>query len=954
MDHVQPAINLARNKPVRASSFSNPYVPRLAVNGIGSEASRWLPRLGMASPHWLEVDLLEREEVGSVMLYFWRTGSPDDSVRFELQMEDEGRWLPIAGTAYSREYLEPIHLIFAEPVQARRFRIVFQDAFLSLVELQLYPPGHTPEPLAFLDEPALEQVVKNADYDPDVRVLVSQLGYHPEHRKQVVYLFGGTAAADTFEVLRADSGEAVFTGALTIVEDDFGIVQVGDFSEWTGEGEYRVRIGTDYSFRTFHIREHLWGEYQKLIALQYFGARRVGEDSVVGDYGDTMAVRWDDARTADGQYRYIGKGFADGDDLRRFCNASLIVAQYCLLKRTDPFWDTGDWIYEQVRWGLDGVLSFLGKDGLLRHGLHIRTPDIHYGTDGRFESGDEGLLIDPIHDEEENAYEYSTLNEEVIHTSLLIGPAEACLLYGERDPEFFERVKQLVIRGYRSIEQRFSPYPAKYSLSAWMWLNALMHELTGEALYKERAMEEAGRFMQLQVKDWHGDGILNARGWYRYTGSPDNDPWIGITPRYGKYSSLDSETRSPWGEKPEQEIMIVPWLYQGLFRMLDLFGDEEIEAGKQWRASIESYARDYLLAISKQNVYGLTPMKVGSAGLIRQKGTLSYQYHGEIGRMFHQLANGALLMKAGRLLGDRELLDAAWNHAYYFTGCNPLGIGAIYGLSGNIPSQQYKADTVGKAYPGAVCNGFNCISGSNDHAQFQYWEFYGYANLASLWFATEIGSRRFAGELELWPSEITEALHSASPEEHRRHTLPVRVKSGFTYRFAALPGNTEAEEQDLRQLEWLVNDTVGGNVHIGTVSPDGVYTAPYVEEERVVVVGVRYIDNLSVRAATEVTVMPAPHQAVQLSGRTDGQGTILEWIPVTGNVTGYTIWSRQSVSEQSVGTIFERIGFIELPEASSYEVKDNPLPGTEYLVKAYHRQGDKNYGFGPESNIVTV
>ncbi|RAV05041.1 hypothetical protein [Paenibacillus sp. YN15] len=41
------------------------------------------------------------------------------------------------------------------------------------------------------------------------------------------------------------------------------------------------------------------------------------------------------------------------------------MAQYCLLKETKPFWDKTDWIYEQVRWSLDGVLTFLGKNGLL-------------------------------------------------------------------------------------------------------------------------------------------------------------------------------------------------------------------------------------------------------------------------------------------------------------------------------------------------------------------------------------------------------------------------------------------------------------------------------------------------------------------------------------------------------------------------------------------------------------
>lgn len=82
---------------------------------------------------------------------------------------------------------------------------------------------------------------------------------------------------------------------------------------------------------------------------------------------------WDGARTMDGAFRYIGKSFCDGNDTRRYANISLIVAQYCLLKETKPFWDKSDWIYEQVRWGLDGVLTFLGDP--IRNGHYLEWID---------------------------------------------------------------------------------------------------------------------------------------------------------------------------------------------------------------------------------------------------------------------------------------------------------------------------------------------------------------------------------------------------------------------------------------------------------------------------------------------------------------------------------------------------------------------------------------------------
>lgn len=990
---------------VTASSFRNPYIPAKAVNGIVSEADRWEPAAGAAGPHWLEIELRKPARIGGTVLHFWPAGSPDDAVRFVLQARSAGEWRTIPGTLYSREWSGPVRLRFAEPEEADAVRLRFIDAWLSVAEWQLLAPDEEACEPPRIDGPPLEQVRRNADYVQEVNVLVSQFGYHPEHTKTVIYRLGreegpgpwtgvaagfererasaaeglsldgnrpAAAGGRRFVVKRAADGETVFTGELTTVEDDFGLFETGDFTGLTEEGEYYVQIGSERSFGTFRIGQGLWGEYVKLVALHYFGVRRIGENSIVGDYGDSIAVRWDDARTQDGKYRYIGKGFADGCDLRRFCNASLIVAQYCLLKQSKPFWDTADWIYEQVRWGLDGVLSFLGKDGMPDAALHVRTPDIHYGTDGQFESGDEGLIIDAIADEEQNAFEYNGWNREAICSTLLLGPAEACLTFGDKDPEFFKRVKELVIRGHRRIAESYSPHPHKYSLSGWAWLNALLYALTGEKEYRETAVTAAERFVALQVTDVYGDGSVSASGWYRYAAEGETDPWQGKTPRYGKYTDLDSGLRSPWGEKPEQEIMIVPWLYQGLFRLLELLPDEG--GATAWKSSLHRYARDYLLALSRQNVFGLTPMKVGGKGLIRRRGTLSYQYHGEIGRMFHQLGNGAFLMKAGKRFGDPELIEAAWKHAYYFTGCNPLGVGAIYGLSANIPSQQYCPDTVGKAYPGGTVNGFNCISSVNDYPNFQYWEYYGYANLANLWFASEIGAESFASPLELWPRKLTEAPHSAAGG-HPLHSFPVRLKGGFSYRFMAVlkreapqqagigetgtagespvrgDENNTAGESDVL---WIVNGIPGGSAETGTINADGIYSAPRVREELEVVIRVQSVRHPNVFAETEAFVMPAPGRAEALVCSREGATLVLRWQAADGPVTGYTIWRRHPVTEREAGTIFERIGFTEGGGSCAYTLAEEEPPGTQFIVRAYYRRGGNNYGFGEDSNVATL
>jgi len=938
--------NLAYRKPVRASSFQNPYIPEKAVDGAISEASRWLSSELGEGPHWLEVDLGEPLLIGSAYVYTSARYCYTNNWNYELQIQNgTGEWQAIPGTRMTDYRVDSCWLRF-EPVTASKVRFYCYNEAACLSELQLYAPGKAAVAPSFIHGVELNHVSKIDDYVRGGRVVLTQYGFQPEQPKKVFYQFSGIDPGETFAVKRSEDHCTAFEGPLAMVTDDFGTVQVGDFSVFAEEGEYYVEIGGYRSFGTFRIREHLWNDLQMLSAMHYFGLRRIGEDSIIGNFGDLLAVRWDDGRFPDGTYRYMGKSFGDGDDLRRYANTSLIVAQYCLLKQMDPFWDKADWIYDQVRWGLDGVLTFLGKDGLLEVTLQAHADGFRH-TDGIFGSGDEVLLADPF-DLIGGSNEYDVLNKEVIYTSLLIGPAEACLTFYDKDPVFFERVKQLVLRGYERIDSLFRPFPKKYSLSAWVWLNVLVFELTKDERYKQRAIREADRFMELQVTEALGDGAVSAKGWYRYTGEPDEDPWIGYRGRYAKFTDLDSAFRNPWGEKPEQEILIVPWIYQGMFRLIERFPDEP---GKQrWIQSVESYCRDYLLPISKQNVYGLTPMKAGSKGLIRQKGTLSYQYFGEIGRSFHQLANGAFLLKTGKLLDDREMIDAAWEQMFYVTGANPVGIGLIYGVSSNIPSQQYSSETYGRAFPGGANNGFMCLSSVNDYPSFLYFEYYGYANLAALWFASEIPADRFTRPIELWPKELEEAPHASNDPGHPLIRFPLRMKGGFTYRFAAL-----LRDEPDGVICWYVNGIPGGSEATGYVDEQGAYTAPFVTSVTPFVIRAESVSNPELYEETGLTVMPVPARVTGLRTEPLEKGIRLSWNPPEPrvNISGYTIWRRQPVTASEAGTIFERVGYTDADTVTCDYPETEPA-GTEFLVKAYHRSEHAIYGFGLESNAVIL
>lgn len=951
--------DFARGKKVTVSSFVNPYFGAHAVSGIISEGSRWVSDWE-PNPHWMVIDLGEKKPVGQLVIYAsMRSNVGPVSQRIQFWLE--GRWTDaqidriLPGRFIRTHEFNSSHYLFKTTEATSRVRIIWdvlesQPIQVSVWGVELYEPGVEPETPVLLRDPkkgAHYDEGTRGDHDPDVRVIVSQFGYHPDHTKRVIYKFNGTDREYTFSVIRKQDGTVAFSGKLKETVDDFGCVKAGDFTGLTEEGEFYVSIGPHRSFGTFSIKRHLWDNLQRYIAMYYFGLRRIGEDNVMADNGDLRQVKWDDSRTADGGYRYIGKSFCDGNDTRRYANVSLIVAQYCLLKQREPFWDRSDWIYEQVRWGLDGVLTFLGKDGLLEIGLHCGENVMYgaLGSDGIANTGDESLVIDPF-DEELNWNEYNSLNKELIYTSVLLGPAEAILTFRDKDPVFFDRCLKLVESGYGKIMQMYGPFPFKYSLSAWIWLNAVLYKITGKEAYRNRAILEADRFLQLQQTEPLGDESGSLSGWYRYVHETERDPWADYTPRFGGKPGEAGSLRNPWGEKAEQEVMVTPWIYQGLFRLVELLPGEERAA--QWKESIRRYARDFLLASSKWNVYGLTPMKVGANGLARRRGTLSYQYFAEIGRMFHQLGNGAYLMKAARLLSDSELEEAAWRHGHYYTGCNPLGIGCIYGLSSNIPSQQYFNNYTGKAYPGGMPNGFRAISLVNDYPVMHYWEYYGYSSLAVLWFATEIGSERFDNPIELWPRELLEAPHTAQPDLHPRHRFPLRMKGGFTYRFMAI-----IRDKPDGVIEWSVNGVPGGCEEYGFISDDGVYTAPVVREEMNVAVKAALKGNPSVFETTSIRIMPVPSRVEGFTCRQDNDKRVFTWQPVTVNCSGYTIWRRYPVQKGRIGTIFEKIAEVSYGTVQYVHPQSEP-PGTEFLVRAYYRTGKTIYGYGHDSAIITL
>ena len=145
--------DLAKGRPVKASSTSLPWPASEVTDGDKSNQSAWHSDSGTA-PKWLEIDLGREQELGSGVVY---TGdahgdytSPLRVKNFSLQYQDAGVWKDIPGFALKNNKYAQVFVLFSTPVTTSRIRFYTTDAGPVIVrEIKVFAkndgPADTPD-----------------------------------------------------------------------------------------------------------------------------------------------------------------------------------------------------------------------------------------------------------------------------------------------------------------------------------------------------------------------------------------------------------------------------------------------------------------------------------------------------------------------------------------------------------------------------------------------------------------------------------------------------------------------------------------------------------------------------------------------------------------------------------------------------------------------------------------
>ncbi len=510
--------------------------------------------------------------------------------------------------------------------------------------------------------------------NPTPGIRLSTVGYWPNGKKTAI----GTVDGKEFQLVRADTGETVYTGPVEKVENRRGAFDVLDFTDFTDSGRYFLRAGKVESC-PFEIGEGLCVESLWKV-LNFFYCERCGFP-VPGKHG---ACHQDIVAHHNGVTMNFSGGWHDAGDVSQQTAQTGEVVQ--ALFENARRCKIGSQLYlrlmEEAQWGLDFILRTRFGDG-----YRATSAGATRYTDGLIGNFDD--VEARVHDHSFENFLFSGIEAYAAETLWGYDDelADCALKAGKEDFAFAEKkFAETDVDPAHMFEHTYNSGLSQY-YAVIVWAASCLYQSANDDYYAKIAREYVKKLLACQER---GEAGLELTGFlYRDEShkiivhfnhqarehqfmqaldalcrtqpeAAEKPEWEQAMRLYGGYLKAISQNTAPYGMLPA-----------GVHR-LDEANDRETFPFLHVACDFETEQENYKEQLSHGKPLG--------NGYVLKNFPVWFSFRGNSSVM---LSMGKAASILGRYFGDEELLELAREQLYWMWGKNPFGQSLIYGAGSN-------------------------------------------------------------------------------------------------------------------------------------------------------------------------------------------------------------------------------------------------------------------------------
>jgi len=539
----------------------------------------------------------------------------------------------------------------------------------------------------------IDQIELQTIEDPEIvsgwqpgynRLVYSTTGYMLNDRKTAILNMPESKHNGQFQLLNAQTGQAIYNGKIKEEKTTIGTFNVLDFSDFNQAGSYKLKVG-DIETPSFLIGENIWDDSMWRV-LNFIFCQRCGYP-VPGIHGTCHS---DLCSVHNGKKISYAGGWHDAGDLSQQTLQTGDVT-YALLEGYNKLKDTNELLaarlLEEAEWGLEFILRNRYGDG-----YRASSVGLLIWLDGIFDTFDDinsvrvqNLAFNNFLYSGYEAYAAMTINRDPRLQEYLVRVAKEDFDFAmQRHKEVgYGEFIHFYEHGYNTSE---SQYMATIS-----WSASMLYKLTKEQKYADLAAEYIRYTLSCQRTEPLNDLDKTKGFFYRDTTRQSIVHYIHQSREqvYMQAMTLLCETQPnhPEYKNWANSIGLYGDYLKGLMKYTAPYGmlSSGVYHIDEHRDSVSFYRLHLFPPKNAEELY--TEQIKKGVQLDKEHYMKRFPVWFSIfnGNSAIHLSTGKAAALCGKFLKDDELLQIGREQMYWTVGKNPFGQSLIYGEGHNYP-----------------------------------------------------------------------------------------------------------------------------------------------------------------------------------------------------------------------------------------------------------------------------